>query len=802
MLHQCFKKIKITENAVKEEDILYSKQKELKSRTDPESKKKLAEIEEELVNLKSNDLHNIIKDEIEQIDCESGGFNSGHLWKIKSKLKSKENNKYTAIEDENGKLLTSEEEIDEETMKHYTNVLKNRPIKTNLEQHKKDREQLCEERIMEAKKNITPDWTDDKVKRVIKELKKKKSRDPHGYSNEIIQAGGDDLELAIKKLMNNIKRQQTFPQCLEPCNITSLFKNKGSRKNLNFYRGIFRVSVFRNILDKLIFNDEYENIDKNLTDSNVGGRKGRGIRDNLFVLNAITNSVKNGNEEACDIQVFDVEKCFDSLWVQECVNTLYEKGLTNDKLVLLYEETKNAKIAIKTPHGTTERRDIKNIIMQGTVFGSLICTSVMDKLAQMFYKDEDLVFKYKNTVEVPVLGMVDDVLCVTKCSSKTVISNATINTFMELNKLTLSADKCRKIHIGKKCDQCPKLKVHENDMKDSQKEKYLGDSINEKGTLKDTIENRIAKGWAYVSEIGAILSEFPFGSKKIQVGLMLREAMFLNGVLHSSEAWHGLKSTQIAQIELVDHHLMRTILGAHSKTPTEFLYLETGALPVKYVITSRRLNYLKHIHMQSDHELVKRVFQAQKDDPKKGDWWEMVKLDLEIYDVNEDELKQLNKNLAKKYVKTKIHTKAFEDLKMLQSKHSKVKDIEYKEYACQGYIKSSKFRFEESTVLAALRSKTVSDIKSNIRSFSQNDLLCPLCMKSEDTQEHCLECPKLKNVKKPTEKHIVYNQIYSQSESEQQEIASLFLTILERRNLLLQEGLPGTETLDPPLYLV
>ena len=128
--------------------------------------------------------------------------------------------------------------------------------------------------------------------------------------------------------------------------------------------------------------------------------------------------------------------------------------------------------------------------------------------------------------------------------------------------------------------------------------------------------------------------------------------------------------------------------------------------------------------MQKDHELVKRVFQAQKDDPKKGDWWEMVKSDLETYDVTEDELMQLNKNLAKKYVKKKIYTKAFEDLKMLQAKHSKVKDIEYEKYACQEYIKSSKFRCEESTVLAKLRSKTVSDIKSNIRSFSQNDMLC------------------------------------------------------------------------------
>jgi DNA-binding ferritin-like protein (Dps family) len=99
------------------------------------------------------------------------------------------------------------------------------------------------------------------------------------------------------------------------------------------------VTVFRNILDRLIFNDEYETIEKNLTDSNVGGRRGRNIRDNIFVLNAIINSVKRGKEEPCDVTVNDVDIFFDSLWVQECMNTMFEYGLTNDKLVLLYEET-------------------------------------------------------------------------------------------------------------------------------------------------------------------------------------------------------------------------------------------------------------------------------------------------------------------------------------------------------------------------------------------------------------------------------------------------------------------------------
>ena len=77
---------------------------------------------------------------------------------------------------------------------------------------------------------------------------------------------------------------------------------------------MFRVPILRTILDRLIYNDEYYNIDSELTDSNVGARKNRNIRDNIFVVNAITNSVVNGNEAPIDIQLFDVEKCVDALW--------------------------------------------------------------------------------------------------------------------------------------------------------------------------------------------------------------------------------------------------------------------------------------------------------------------------------------------------------------------------------------------------------------------------------------------------------------------------------------------------------
>ena len=94
----------------------------------------------------------------------------------------------------------------------------------------------------------------------------------------------------------------------------------------------------------------------------------------------------------------------------------------------------------------------------------------MDKLGQYAYDNPELLYQYKGVVAVPPICMVDDVMSIQKCSESNRI-NATINEFMEMKKLTLSHKKCNRIHIGKRKDPCPELKVHEANMKDSEKEK-------------------------------------------------------------------------------------------------------------------------------------------------------------------------------------------------------------------------------------------------------------------------------------------------------------------------------------------
>ena len=141
-------------------------------------------------------------------------------------------------------------------------------------------------------------------------------------------------------------------------NITSIYKNKGSRLSLENDRGIFIRTTLRKILDKLINADNIEHIDHNMSESNIGARMNRNIRDHLFILYAIINSVIKGEEDCIDIQVYDIEKAFDSLWLDECFNDLFDVlpiHRRNNQISLLYNTNKNNLVAVNTTAGLTER---------------------------------------------------------------------------------------------------------------------------------------------------------------------------------------------------------------------------------------------------------------------------------------------------------------------------------------------------------------------------------------------------------------------------------------------------------------
>ena len=284
--------------------------------------------------------------------------------------------------------------------------------------------------------------------------------------------------------------------------------------------------------------------------------------------------------------------------------------------------------------------------MQGTIWANICCVVLMDKLGKIGYDNPSFLYKYKGEVLIPPLEMVDDVLVIQKCDSSSRRINSVVNSFMECEKLTLSDTKCHKIHMGRPNQSCPTLKVHEQEMLEVACDKYLGDKVHKSATNKSNIEDRTAKGFGIVNHILAIVKEVPLGWRRVKAGLILRQAMLINGILFNTEAWHGIKKTDIESFEKLDESLLRGLVKGHSKGPLAALYGELGQIPVKFIWASRSIMFLQTILKRDTNELTNKVFRAQENNPINGDFCVIVeefKEDLQLNLTNE-EIKHLSKN--------------------------------------------------------------------------------------------------------------------------------------------------------------
>jgi hypothetical protein len=165
-------------------------------------------------------------------------------------------------------------------METYKHRLRQRPISRDLENLKNLKEKLFKQRLRLCKLRKSPAWGAKDLKKVLKNLKTNKARDPKGLINELFKPGviGDDLEKSLIMLYNRIKDKIEFPQFMEIDNIISIYKGKGEKIDLTNDRGIFIVSTLRSILMKLLYNDNYDILEMNMSDSNIGAIKGKSVR--------------------------------------------------------------------------------------------------------------------------------------------------------------------------------------------------------------------------------------------------------------------------------------------------------------------------------------------------------------------------------------------------------------------------------------------------------------------------------------------------------------------------------------------
>ena len=122
-----------------------------------------------------------------------------------------------------------------------------------------------------------------------------------------------------------------------------------------------------------------------------------------------------------------------------------------------------------------------------------------------------------------------------------------------------------------------------------QKWKYSSAQL---GPELGNIQNRQKKGMGYVNQISSMLKVISFGVYYYSMAMMFRTTILINGMLCSSEALCGIPNLHIAQLESVDSMLFKSAFRSPSTTPIAAYFLETGAIPTRFILKGRRLMYL------------------------------------------------------------------------------------------------------------------------------------------------------------------------------------------------------------------
>ena len=159
---------------------------------------------------------------------------------------------------------------------------------------------------------------------------------------------------------------------------------------------------------KLINRDISDIVKSNMSDSQIGSRRNKSVRNHIWVLNAvITEALSKKNKPPIDVQVLDVKQCFDGLWAKECINDIYRAGVQDDNLALIFEASKITHFAVKTPVGMNKRKTLEEKILQGDVLASRLCSVQIDCVGKECLEERKYLYMYKDVVGIPPLGMVD-----------------------------------------------------------------------------------------------------------------------------------------------------------------------------------------------------------------------------------------------------------------------------------------------------------------------------------------------------------------------------------------------------------
>ena len=636
-----------------------------------------------------------------------------------------------------GELITDYETIKETYLEHTTKILSKNQLRDEdkLEYEEKIRNH---NRIMEEKnlKEWELDYkTYNKVLNRIKE-KGKKMFDP-------INKAGNKYKEAIRMYMSKIIDNENIPWEFSKTVLIPIWKKKGSALDLNMMRYVHMKSWQAKLCEAIVTETMKEDIVNACPKIQIGGMPKSMSVEHLVTLKTWM-AMKEQKKENGIFQVFDMEKFFDKESLMDTMHTLDKKGkISNKSYRLWYRLNEDARISVKTSIGETRSKKVKNSLGQG-MFGAALASSLNIGCAI-----EDIFNVRPSTnigyVNLNSLILQDDISKMNDNVDQAKDGCKKIDEILKRKQLSVNYDKSKYMIIGnEKYRSEAKKHIEKNPMKmgnvvigHSEKEKYLGDMIHEKGIVESISATIKARTNGLIGKCDEIIKicESPVmgGTGNSIAAINLFEAQIIPSLLHNCESWIGLNQTHISDLQDFQDKFLRKLLWLPITTPKAILHWDTKMKLMKWRIAERKLKFVNKIMAREDSNITKRVLMSEVLVEIDGLAHECKRISEEIGITNVAMIK-VSKEEIKKAIEEIDKKEKRND--MVASK--KVGDRLTDNPNDNSYLEMMPLHL--SRIWIRYRGRMCKGVKyNNKRSFK--DLQCRFCTSGrEENQEHLEEC--------------------------------------------------------------
>ena len=105
--------------------------------------------------------------------------------------------------------------------------------------------------------------------------------------------------------------------------------------------------------------------------------------------------------------------------LEEAISDLFDSGMKDDTLSLLYDSNRNIKVKVKTSSGLTAENKFPKLVLQGDPWGPLMASNQVDTFGKQLLEEEpEYLYKYMGYLPVGVLGMIDDLAGISESGAK------------------------------------------------------------------------------------------------------------------------------------------------------------------------------------------------------------------------------------------------------------------------------------------------------------------------------------------------------------------------------------------------